>query len=156
MTERTCPNCEAPVEERGIVPLTEVDDLHQRISPGEPVPEGECSVCGALVPPAFPRDISVVRGFVRHYRDAPDPDAWCSYNGLIHDPDTDENLRPHDALRQVLTAWPPAGVQVPEGEIIEIVVRRTGQRAALADDPWVLLKPHTYGPLSRYEPEVEE
>ena len=31
-----------------LIPFSDIDDLHDRISPGEAVPEGECKHCGAL------------------------------------------------------------------------------------------------------------
>lgn len=44
-----CVNCDAEVNSKNIRPLAEVPDLLQRVEPGEPMPDGECRACGALV-----------------------------------------------------------------------------------------------------------
>lgn len=41
-----CANCQAYYHADELV--YPIPDLHERVDPGEPVPEGECPVCGAL------------------------------------------------------------------------------------------------------------
>lgn len=43
-----CQNCEAIWDEKDLKP---VKDLEERVSPGEPVPYGECPTCGAVCHP---------------------------------------------------------------------------------------------------------
>ena len=88
-------------------------------------------------------DEIVVRGFIRNYRRQPvkdrhDESVSSSYCGVIHDTDSDELIDRDEALRLAL-------YQIPEGEIVEIILRRTGEQSPFADDPWVLQKAHTYG-----------
>lgn len=50
--EHTCANCGGtwPAEE-----LKDIEDLEQRIEPGQPCPSGECPKCGCLCwPSEFP------------------------------------------------------------------------------------------------------
>ena len=42
-----CQDCGKPFWDAGA--LEEIDDLHQRVAPGEPMPAGQCPACGALV-----------------------------------------------------------------------------------------------------------
>lgn len=88
----------------------------------------------------------VVRGFTRNYRGQPVKDrhqkAHCPYSGHVHDERTDEDVDWRKKL------WEFLSDEVPEGEVVEIVVRRTGVQSPKADDPWVLVKPHVYGPNS--------
>lgn len=45
----TCQNCDFKTDDEfALVPIEEMDELTQRISPGEPVPAGECPKCGAV------------------------------------------------------------------------------------------------------------
>ena len=87
----------------------------------------------------------VVRGFVRSYRTRPVLDRYeqvhYPYEGRLHDPETDVVLGSGDLLWRALR-------RVPEGEIVEVLLRRTGEQSPLADDPWVLQKSHVYGPNS--------
>ena len=44
-----CDNCDAGY--RKVDELKPIRDLEQRVAPGEPMPAGECPVCGAVVHP---------------------------------------------------------------------------------------------------------
>ena len=46
ITLHRCQNCDATLKNDEIV--QDIRDLHQRVSPGEPCPSGECPHCGAL------------------------------------------------------------------------------------------------------------
>jgi hypothetical protein len=46
-----CQNCDRVWPDAVIVPLEEVKKLFERVTPGEPMPSGECPVCGALCQP---------------------------------------------------------------------------------------------------------
>ena len=89
-------------------------------------------------------------GFVRHYhggsRALTDPAevraTHACYQGCIHN-DADESVGFSDALVGVLR-------KLPEGTPVEIVVHVKGDPdKRFFDDPWVLLKAHRYGPLSK-------
>jgi len=51
MKKIRCENCDwsGNVDEKKFIPLAEVDNLLGRIAPGERVPVGECTECGAFV-----------------------------------------------------------------------------------------------------------
>ena len=42
-----CQNCDSI----NVVPLADVPNLLQRVAPGEPMPGGQCRVCGSLMQP---------------------------------------------------------------------------------------------------------
>lgn len=94
-------------------------------------------------------DHQAASGFLRDYRNAPGrdkcaccPEGWHrNYRGNLHN-SKDEKV---DAVRQL---WRTLDA-IPEGNRVEIIVRDLGVRDPLADDPWVLLKPHEYGPMSK-------
>jgi len=46
-----CENCETPffANTEGWVAVDQIENLFQRIAPGEPMPIGECPVCGILL-----------------------------------------------------------------------------------------------------------
>lgn len=46
--QHECQNCGLIVGDDDIVPIEEVRDIFERVSPGEPFPSGECRECGAL------------------------------------------------------------------------------------------------------------
>lgn len=82
----------------------------------------------------------VATGFLRGYRSAP-PSTHQPYPVNLHDNETDAPIDYRDVLHETLR-------QIPEGERVEIVVRRSGERNPKADDEWVRLRPHKYGPRS--------
>lgn len=92
-------------------------------------------------------DYVVARGFVRNYRGHPveNRHSKCHfpYAGLLHGEESDQEINLSQKIHDFLSE------DVPEGEIVEIIVRRTNTQSPLADDPWVRLEPHTYGPNSK-------
>lgn len=92
-----------------------------------------------------PGEIVAARGFKRDYRSRPVADrherVHCPYVNNLHDEVSDEDVAWRERLYHALSL-------VPEGEVVEIVIRRTGKVCAKADDPWVLQQAHTYGPNS--------
>lgn len=51
ITLHQCQNCDAIHPECALAPI---QDLGQRVEPGEPMPSGECPDCGALCQPVSP------------------------------------------------------------------------------------------------------
>jgi hypothetical protein len=96
-------------------------------------------------------DVVVARGFVRnYYAGKPGEKCLCCpgsteghspYQGILHNTGTDERVHWTGMAADVLRGL--------EGEVVEIIVRRTGHRCEKADDPWVLLKGDRYGPRSQ-------
>ena len=81
-------------------------------------------------------EVCVAKGFKR--------DWWSgsvTYSGVLHDEKTDNKIDFKDAVWRHLRT-------LPDGDVVEIIVRRTGERCPLGDDKWVLLRPHKYGPKS--------
>ena len=81
-------------------------------------------------------EVCVAKGFKR--------DWWAgsvAYSGVLHDEKTDNKIDFKDAVWRHLRT-------LPDGDVVEIIVRRTGERCPLGDDKWVLLRPHKYGPKS--------
>lgn len=91
-------------------------------------------------------DLVACRGFKRNYRSHPVKNrrskVHCPYTNQIHTEPKDKPVYVHDAVDAILDS-------IPEGARVEIIVRVLGEQSPLADDPWVLLKPHTYGPNSK-------
>lgn len=95
-----------------------------------------------------PDEVVVARGFKRNWRSEPVKDrheqVHSPYQGLLHEEGTDKEVAYTNALRNALSC-------IPEGEVVEVVIRRTRIQDPLADDPWVLQRPHKYGPNSQVE-----
>ncbi len=51
--ESECQNCG---QRWPFAALKEIQHIHQRVAPGEPMPSGECPDCGALCQPLDPKD----------------------------------------------------------------------------------------------------
>lgn len=85
--------------------------------------------------------IIVLEGFKRNYRSEPDIDSHCPYRNRIHDIETDDEIDWQDWMKDAIE-------EIPEGNIIRLVIEDTGERAEKADDFWCLIKPHNYGPCS--------
>jgi hypothetical protein len=82
----------------------------------------------------------VAKGFLRDYRGSAEPGSHRPYRGVLHDENTDQPVEWRDAIIRAFRDH--------EGADVEIVVRFRGSRNAKADDEWVLLSPHEYGPRS--------
>jgi len=92
--------------------------------------------------------IIVLEAFKRNYRGDPEKDAHCPYSNRLHDPETDEQVPWRDLIYDAM-------YQVPEGNIVRIVIEDTEEKSDYAEDWWCLLSPHNYGPHSAIEVDDE-
>ena len=79
---------------------------------------------------------TVNRGFKRDYWG----DGHKSYSGILHDEEKDQPIGWRDAVQNYLR-------KLPDGAVVEVIVRVTGEHSPLGDTRWVLLEPHRYGPV---------
>ncbi len=98
------------------------------------------------------REYTVFHGIVRNYRGrplrAPDDNPHCPYQGELHTLDDKHVAQLPSELR-------PA-IAIPENRVVEIIVRVTDEYAPIGDDPWVLQRPHYYGPNSEVPDEQRD
>ena len=85
--------------------------------------------------------IEIVEAFKRSYRSVSEEHSHCPYQNILHDLEEDTLVPWRDLLYDAMR-------QVPEGNIVRIVIEDTGERCDYADDWWCLLRPHEYGPRS--------
>jgi len=89
---------------------------------------------------------TIIRAFKRNWRHKPvssiDEQVKFTYVNKLHDVHTDAVIELNELIYAALD-------DLPEGEIVEITIRPTGEQAPQAQDPWVLLAPNQYGPNSQ-------
>lgn len=82
-----CPHCSTEMATGDLTPLEDVEDLLERVQPGELVPQGECPECGGLVPVAGGASTRIILhmegGIVQHV------EADRDVNVLLLDADTE-------------------------------------------------------------------
>ncbi len=89
--------------------------------------------------------------FIRNWRQKPvttqeeSLEVHCPYQGVPHLRTNDSEMALMDWLRHELERLCPQGF-LEGGHIYRIEIVDTGHRTKKVEVPWVLLKPHEYGP----------
>jgi hypothetical protein len=127
----SCQNCDARYTQDE---LDRIDDVHERILPGDTMPSGQCPECGAVCFPITPSPIAVMSiwTLVNHWDGDTSvglyPSEQMAYVALVHDiyPNLEELTPPSDDIkRDVLLA-------LLAGDVTDVAKDAVAE--ALADD----------------------